>query len=316
LGYHLARYYWGVLGRWVNVDPIGTSGGLNVFQYCSSSPIKRTDASGTQDRPSDHHKPCMSECHPDPTERDRELAKTIEAELPRQPVMTPENRQLLSAVIDDFETVDLPKWVEAENSRVRVQWDDRIDDPEHVKRVQTIINMALLKTALKLGDGDHSTQEMLEVAADYVQSMRRQQVAYVPKLPNASTSVLLRDAHYYFWGRSGPGVLGDSGRESLSQAGLGLFRPLHQAKKEVEYYFGWDSGVAGPSSSNGGYAWFRLGLSHEVSLRPLEIGETSPPRLINAMPKLTADEREKILPSMKNALERVNIFRKPVGQLK
>jgi RHS repeat-associated protein len=312
LGYHLARYYWGVLGRWVSVDPIGTSGGMNVFQYCSSSPIKRTDVSGTQDQSGDHHKPCLSGCHPDPTEQDRLLAKRIEAELPQQPAMTPENRQLLSAVIEDFEKNDLPRWVKEENSRVRVQWDDRIGDPEHVRRVQTIINMTLLKTALKLGDGNYSTQGMLEVAGDYVQSMRRQDVAYVPKLPNASMSVMLRDAHYYFWGRSGPGVLGDSGRESLSQAGLGVFQPLHQLKKEVEYNHGWDSGVKGPSSSNGGYAWFRLALEHEALLRPFEIGKTAPPRLLNAIPRLTADEQKKVnLQSMKDLMERWNIFAKP-----
>lgn len=309
LSYHTARYYLPWLGRWGSVDPLGISGGLNVFQYCSHSPIKRIDVSGTQDRENEHHVPCMSVCHPDPTERARLQAQTIEAELPPQPVMTPENRQLLSAAIEDFEANDLPKWVEEENSRVRVRWDDRIDDPEHVRRVQTIVNMTLLKTALKLGDGNHSTQEMLEVAGDYVQSMRRQDVAYVPKIPNASTSIMLRDAHYYFWGRSGPGLLGDYGRESLSQAGLGVFQPLHQKKKEIEDYFGWDSGVEGPSSSNGGFAWFRLGISHEVSLRPYEMSEVNPPRLLNAIPKLTANEQEKVdLQSAKNLLERKNFL--------
>ncbi|SPP65518.1 SpvB/TcaC N-terminal domain-containing protein [Nitrospira lenta] len=316
LSYHTARYYMPWLGRWGSVDPIGISGGPNVFQFCSSSPIIRVDISGTQDRPNEHHTLCLSACHPDPTEQDRVLVQKIDAELPKQPVKTSENQQVLSAVIDDFEANDLPKWVEEEHSEIRVRWDDRIDDPEHVRRVQMVVNMVLLKTALKLGDGDHSTQDMLEVAGDYIQSMRRQQVSYVPKLSNASTSVLLRDAHYYLWGRSGPGLFGDWGRESVSQAGLGMFQPLHQWKKEGEYRGGWDSGVAGPSSSNGGFAWFRLGIAHEVLLRSREIEQKSPPRLLHAVPKMTPDEREKNWQSIKTAMKGWSIFRKPDGQLK
>ncbi len=318
LSYHAARYYLPWLGRWGSVDPIGISGGLNVFQYCSNSPIKRTDASGTQDRANEHHVLCMSLCHPDPTERDRVLAQAVEAELPRQPVITRESQERLSAVIDDFETNDLPKWIEEENSWERVQWDDRIYDPEHVRRVQAIVNMALLKTALKLGDGNHSTQDMLEVAGNYLQSIRRQDVAYVPKISNASTSIMLRDAHYYLWGRSGPGLLGDASRESLSQSGLNIFVPLHRNKKEIEDYFGLDSGAAGPSSSNGGFAWFRLGIYHESLLRPYEIGKKDSPRLLNAIPKLTADEQKKVdlqaMQAMKGLRKGWTIFRKTIGK--
>ena len=49
LSYHGARYYAPWLGRWLNPDPIGVRGGINVYTYCHDNPISRHDPQGTQD---------------------------------------------------------------------------------------------------------------------------------------------------------------------------------------------------------------------------------------------------------------------------
>ncbi len=48
LSYHTARYYAPWLGRWINCDPAGLAGGLNLFAYAHNSPILFVDPSGHQ----------------------------------------------------------------------------------------------------------------------------------------------------------------------------------------------------------------------------------------------------------------------------
>ncbi len=36
-------------GRWINRDPIGEDGGVNLFQYCHNSPLIWRDPKGTQE---------------------------------------------------------------------------------------------------------------------------------------------------------------------------------------------------------------------------------------------------------------------------
>ncbi len=45
---HNARYYLPWLGRWLSTDPIGIGDGVNVYAYCSNSPVVLHDRSGTQ----------------------------------------------------------------------------------------------------------------------------------------------------------------------------------------------------------------------------------------------------------------------------
>ncbi len=46
LNYHTARYYAGWLGRWTNCDSLGAKSGINLYVYCDSNPINRTDMAG------------------------------------------------------------------------------------------------------------------------------------------------------------------------------------------------------------------------------------------------------------------------------
>jgi RHS repeat-associated protein len=48
LNYHGARYYPAWLGRWASCDPIGFSGGVNLYCYCSGNCIGLTDPTGTE----------------------------------------------------------------------------------------------------------------------------------------------------------------------------------------------------------------------------------------------------------------------------
>jgi len=48
LYYHGARYYAPWLGRWINVDPIGIEGGINLYEFASSNPVMKTDNQGLQ----------------------------------------------------------------------------------------------------------------------------------------------------------------------------------------------------------------------------------------------------------------------------
>ncbi|MGD2087635.1 MAG: SpvB/TcaC N-terminal domain-containing protein [Candidatus Aminicenantes bacterium] len=47
LNYHTARYYMPWLGRWLNDDPIGINGGLNVYAYSRDNSVHFSDTSGT-----------------------------------------------------------------------------------------------------------------------------------------------------------------------------------------------------------------------------------------------------------------------------
>jgi RHS repeat-associated protein len=51
LNYHAARYYAMWLGRWVSTDPIGIDGGVNLYIYCTSSPVTTRDLHGTSPEP-------------------------------------------------------------------------------------------------------------------------------------------------------------------------------------------------------------------------------------------------------------------------
>jgi RHS repeat-associated protein len=46
LGYWGYRYYLAPLGRWLNPDPLGEAGGLNLYGYGNNSPISNVDALG------------------------------------------------------------------------------------------------------------------------------------------------------------------------------------------------------------------------------------------------------------------------------
>lgn len=49
LEYHSARYYLPWLGRWLNADPIGIKGGLNVYAYVRNNPVHKVDLTGKFD---------------------------------------------------------------------------------------------------------------------------------------------------------------------------------------------------------------------------------------------------------------------------
>nr|WP_233718497.1 toxin TcdB middle/C-terminal domain-containing protein [Nostoc mirabile] len=51
LAYHGARYYAAWLSRWVSCDPIGIGGGINVYFFAASNPIKFSDKTGNTPDP-------------------------------------------------------------------------------------------------------------------------------------------------------------------------------------------------------------------------------------------------------------------------
>lgn len=58
LVYHNARYYSAELGRFLSNDPIGESGGLNLYGYVGNDPVNGVDYLGYQNyNPDDFHKP-------------------------------------------------------------------------------------------------------------------------------------------------------------------------------------------------------------------------------------------------------------------
>ena len=48
LYYARARFYWPQHGRWLQPDPVGQAGGLNVYTYCGNDPVNGIDSSGLE----------------------------------------------------------------------------------------------------------------------------------------------------------------------------------------------------------------------------------------------------------------------------
>ena len=63
---HSARYYLTWLGRWLNTDPIGVNGGINLYCYCLCDPVNFTDQMGKEPIPKECRQYLDSrECNPD-----------------------------------------------------------------------------------------------------------------------------------------------------------------------------------------------------------------------------------------------------------
>lgn len=304
LSYHSARFYCPSFGRWISIDPLGIKAGPNKYQYVMASPMNLIDTKGMQGEPpqenaayvygrqerNDNHQICTA-CRSgsiSPDEREHQIALS---QTESQPFISDEQKQQVLDNIRNFEYVQLPAWVANETKR-EVERDERVDDPQHVARVQLLVNLVLIHAELRLGK-KASAQEKLSLSMNFLTAVR-QQGQGMPVIPDASRSILLRDAQYYLWGRSGPGMIGDAARPLLAFTGSNVMKPIHDTKKQIARRLGTDFGTDSRSSDNGGYSWFSLGLAHERALRFEEINVDLPPRLLSSSPTLPQDEREQM----------------------
>jgi RHS repeat-associated protein len=56
LVYYNWRHYNPLAGRFINRDPIGKDGGLNLYGFAGNDPVNRTDYLRARDRPAQHLK--------------------------------------------------------------------------------------------------------------------------------------------------------------------------------------------------------------------------------------------------------------------
>ena len=90
LYYCQARYYDPGTGRWVTRDPIGYAGGVNLYGYCGSGPIGRSDRSGLQDDDDDDAYEMYLEAHQDDDDDESKEESTPTPEPPDPPMPEPD----------------------------------------------------------------------------------------------------------------------------------------------------------------------------------------------------------------------------------
>ncbi|MCA1560554.1 MAG: toxin, partial [Acidobacteria bacterium] len=81
LSYHGTRYYATWVGRWVSPDTIGLAGGLCLYQYSSSNPIRLIDMDGKNPAPPDKRPVTATDLH-----QDRYLGNASPEPIPPKPI--------------------------------------------------------------------------------------------------------------------------------------------------------------------------------------------------------------------------------------
>jgi RHS repeat-associated protein len=263
LYYMRARYYDPAIGRFFARDPLRLrpeSGSIGTtYSYGNDDPINVIDPDG-RDGFSTYF-----------VQRIRLLLLGESAPvepLPDQDVAQPIVRDFLS----DFWSRTVPDWLGSEvNSDALV--DVRAYDSDHNDKVVAIINAALIQAKLDLPQG--SRQDVLSAAWYRITGLRR--------VIGRSRSVMLRDAQYYLWGRSGPGICSSSGGALSSVCGaFGLLADIGYS--DLKFLTGGAIHAQGgnPSSAIGADDWFYTGIAHFNLYDRVGLGTTSSPVLLGA----------------------------------
>jgi RHS repeat-associated protein len=291
LNYHKSRYFAPWIGIWVSCDPIGVSGGINLYEYGARDPVRKVDPQGLSPKPHDKKDAAKSSQKPSTkkpaSHKSTPTKPSAKTQAPPKKTSSPPSiipGDLAQAKKEIFGWVAAEDKPKSESERL---WSADVDTPEHNFRVAFSVNYALKAAGAEPGK-QYTAEEFAKISERALWILTKQ-LRQGDAKEGSSESLILRDAQRYLYGSLGtkwlqkhvadkyhipksvapyvPGWVIDRGYEDIVK------KAAIAGNAIVEEITGENPGYGRgrkdmPHSRSGGEAWYDLGQKRFDQMHP------------------------------------------------